>query len=62
MIPSPVEFPISERGREGWGEGVVWVWILSGSTQCCLFILFVYLFLQAAAREPIDSNLWCRDK
>ena len=22
----------------------------------------VYLFLQTAAREPIDSNLWCRDK
>ena len=37
--PSHVEFPISKRGREWWGW-VVWIWILSGSTQCCLFIYF----------------------
>ena len=24
--------------------------------------LFNYLFLQTAACEPVDSNLWCRDK
>ena len=29
-----------------------------------LFIYFVclFFFLQTAAREPVDSNLWCRDK
>ena len=37
MIPSPVEFPMSERGREGWGW-VVWIWIFSWSTHCCLFV------------------------
>ena len=67
-LPSPVEFLISERGREGWGGGVVWVvWILCGSTQCCLFIFadsctwtswFELVVSWQVARAFFHSSAW----
>lgn len=56
MTASPVEFLISEKGREGWGEGLSgYGYFLGVHSVAYLFCLFIYLCRQLHVNQLIRT-------
>ena len=56
MTASPVEFLISERGREGWGEGLSgYGFFLGVHSVAYFFCLFIYFCRQLHVNQLIRT-------